>query len=1257
MKFLLAIAAAICLSADTFAQSDSIMFPACFQKNVFNICEGFPGLLGFYPISEPESKTGVLRLEIPAFLEFRRSSFTPRRIEDPFTKKTITRDGIPYTRIEIQLSDAFRQHWATFKNSGSFPFYLKQVIVLDSVKASAGKSARIYWTLITDRGASAEKSMSVKILPSIKMPTAPTKYFTVGVSDIETPSGTYDDYAKRVCAFWKGLSSAEIFGNLSYGEPIPDPQFASSKESGSVCFFPNFRPDPLENDIRKGKLNHRYPTCADHHNHYGLALAYMVDDPDGMFAKYLKDGILRFKDAAPKAKYLLWDYEPLAKQYSNYDLEVFSRRYMKLDKTLTYPEIEKKYPRQWSNFCYEQSAQLVQKYTDSVRRYWPEVKIMMVSGFLERQHPETNYRSAFTPLDLRDTERYFDVHSPMLYWQGTSFYDDVEFNLRYLKKPFIPWIDPTEHRDVFYQRYTPQGVCQNILACAALGAKGIVFYPVGGLDGAYYQAIADAYDQIAKAEDALSGEDITAKCSVHAANVIEMKLSDVSGRESAVLTPEVEPNIRWRVYRKGSNYAVALFNYNPEKVILRLMVPGFAKDALVKLEPMDAVILTRLPDSEKIRPELEKMLLQLRQNTQLKSLKYGGSTVAWRALDRKAHPALISGRCTFTINPEKGVPSAWACPYPSWDPLINPKKDRGHLGKIFLMDNGKPVELNFNLVKFMIDEKRPSLLLEHIQKPFGGFQELENEFEGLHISAQWILAISGKQAILKCTATNHSPRKKMFPLVLKIQSYPRIGYKFGPQIAPGILNVDGQSVAHESEGNFVLVKKGKRSGMNAVHIPEREWKHPEQPVTISSETPKFHEELRLTPDPKTAAFYNWFSKGEGMTAEFLTEEVNLKPGEAVTYEFVFDYAMEEKARLQRSITGVWGGRLEYDIKLANMGKKTNISVTPARLPDAGGNPEKIDWSKAVPTSTWKRTQDGTDVNPQSQMLLAVDSKYLYLKYTERNPPKGDGSSFWNDCVELYFSELPMFPVLQIAISPNGEKKELIHKIENDVVRMEKYDFNAKFVSHTASNSWEWMLAIPLERLPLNKGKIAMTANFFRTYPGKDARLRVSWSPIFSLDYRNGISRYGRIYLPLIEYQDASFTLGRSTQPMATVQDPNASDGKAAIVDGNKGWTLTCSLGAVEKALYNVKAYIRTDAVLEEGLTTRFGIYDPVGKKIAGMQQIPVKDISGNEFKEITFGPVTLSPDMYFYIGGFNKKVSGKNTVYVDRFILEKVTSK
>ena len=892
----LSVVGSILLCMSVFAQQDSLMFPACFQHNVYNICEGYPGILGFYPIREPDSAIGILRLDIPAFLTFRRSNFAKNRTMDSFTKQNLTREGMPYTRIEIQLSEAFRRHWKQFRSSSAFPFYLKQAIVLDAEKGSAGKSGRIFWSLITDRGASAEKSLHVNVLPPLRMPETPAKRFAVGVSDIETPSGEYDDYAKQVCSFWKGLSSAEIFGNLTYGNPVPDPQFASSKESGSVCFFPNFRPDPLENDIRKGRLNHKYPTCQDHHKNYGIALAYMIDDPEGMFAKYLKDGIERFRKTAPQAKYIRWDFEPLASQYAQYDLEAFCKSYMKLEKILSYAEIERQYPRQWSNFRYEQSAQLVKKYSEAVRKYWPEVKLMLVSGYLDRTRPEANYRSVYTPLDLRTIERYVDVHSPMIYWQGPDFYDDVELNKRYLKKDFMPWIDPSEHRDVFYQRYTPSGVRQNILACAALRAKGIVFYPVGGLDGSYYQAIADAYGQIAGAEDILwDGADITKQCSVQAVNTIPMLITDVSGKENMVSMPVLQPALRWKVYRKGTQFAVALFNYNREKVILRLEIPGFAQDALVKLEPMEGEIITSLPPQETIRAELEAELKKLRTQRQLKNLKSGAANISWRALDGKAFPALIISRCSLVIDPEMAAPRAWTCPYPSWDPMINPRKVRGHLGRIFLMDKGNPQALEFTLSKFLIDGKRPSILLEHVQKPFGGFQDLENPFEGLRITSQWSLETNGRRAVLKCSATNDNKAKKEMPLILKIQSYPRIGYKFGPGYAPGILKIDGRTVRQQKDGNFLLVKTGKNPGMFHSHIPQTGWNIPGA-VSISAETEQYQEELKITPDPKTAAFYNWYGPGQGLTAEFLTEEVRLKAGETVSWEFIFDYNMTKQKK-------------------------------------------------------------------------------------------------------------------------------------------------------------------------------------------------------------------------------------------------------------------------------------------------------------------------------------------------------------------------
>ncbi|MCI6289234.1 MAG: hypothetical protein MR727_10985 [Lentisphaeria bacterium] len=889
MKFLSILTfALICLSG--FSASDSVMYPACFQKNAWNICENMPGVLGFYPLNEPPSTKAVLHLEIPAFLKYRFSGFSSGKKVDPVEQRSIVRNGMPYTRIDITLSESFRTNWKQFRNAASFPFYLKEFILLDAEKNTAGKSAPLYWKMTTDRGTSPEKSLMVKVLPPTVMPARPSQKFMIGFSGIESVSGKFDSYAADLCKFLKGLTVCEIYANLGYDYPVPDAQFASAKESGSVCFFPNFRPDPLEREIRLGKWNHKYPVTKDHHNYYGLSLSYMVDDPEGFFAQYLKDGILRFRKNAPQAKYLRWDYEPLASQYSSYDLEVFSKKYLKRQDVLPYEEIQKNYPKQWSNFMYEQSARLVRKYSEAVRRNWPGIKLMMVSGFMDRKYPENKYRSIYTPLDVRETEHLFDVHSPMIYWQGTDFYDDVELNLRYLKKPFIPWIDPSEHRDVFYLRYTPEGVRQNILASAALGAKGIVIYPTASLDGAYFSKITDAFSQIVNAEDALDGKKITAQCKVAVANVVRMELADSAGKTASVVMPEYDAKIRYCIRQKGNRFAVALFNYNKDTVFLRLNIPGFTENGLVKLQPDGAVILTELPEQAALEKELTAEIQTLQENLKFEKVRFGGSTVAWSALDDHAYPALLSGRCTLTIDPKLAVPRAWACPYPTWDPMINPRKERGYLGKVYLMDHSTPLPLEFSLKKFLIDAKRPSMLLEHVEKPFGGFQMMENRFEGLHITSQWILDISGKTAVLKVTAVNRNAQGKNIPVCLKVQSFPRIGSKFGPRFAPGILHVDGRTVSSELEANFILTRNGKKSGMSSARIPEYPWQNP-GPVSISANPATHQEILTVTPDSKCAAFYTW-RRDKEMTVEFLTEEIILKPGEQISYEFGFAYDMK-----------------------------------------------------------------------------------------------------------------------------------------------------------------------------------------------------------------------------------------------------------------------------------------------------------------------------------------------------------------------------
>lgn len=107
------------------------------------------------------------------------------------------------------------------------------------------------------------------------------------------------------------------------------------------------------------------------------------------------------------------------------------------------------------------------------------------------------------------------------------------------------------------------------------------------------------------------------------------------------------------------------------------------------------------------------------------------------------------------------------------------------------------------------------------------------------------------------------------------------------------------------------------------------------------------------------------------------------------------------------------------------------------------------------------------------------------------------------------------------------------------------------------------------------------------------------------------------------------------------------------MDGNKGWTLHCKTGPIKKGEYYADLRIRTDASGDDSLTTRVGFYDEAAKTILYAKTLKVSEISGKEFKTIRLGPMELTPNAYFYIGGFNRKNVDPGKVYVDQFILRK----
>lgn len=65
----------------------------------------------------------------------------------------------------------------------------------------------------------------------------------------------------------------------------------------------------------------------------------------------------------------------------------------------------------------------------------------------------------------------------------------MKLNIFTLEKPCFPFIDPSENMAMYYSRYTPETVKQNILIVAALGGYGIGFWPNDIFDGRYLEAI------------------------------------------------------------------------------------------------------------------------------------------------------------------------------------------------------------------------------------------------------------------------------------------------------------------------------------------------------------------------------------------------------------------------------------------------------------------------------------------------------------------------------------------------------------------------------------------------------------------------------------------------------------------------------------------------------------------------------------------------------------------------------------------------
>lgn len=355
------------------------------------------------------------------------------------------------------------------------------------------------------------------------------------------------------------------------------------------------------------------------------------------------------------------------------------------------------------------------------------------------------------------------------------------------------------------------------------------------------------------------------------------------------------------------------------------------------------------------------------------------------------------------------------------------------------------------------------------------------------------------------------------------------------------------------------------------------------------------------------------------------------------------HAPNEKLRLQRIIDGIWTNTLEGEREYQLLKIRRNAPprrLVPAKVEDVNGELAKIDWSKAARTETWGDSYGRAREKSSCYVEAAADSKYLYLRFHDANAPK-TGENIWKENIEFFFHAGGGYPVCHLAVAPDGTLMQYRHEFVNDSPKISPYDFELKLENRAAEDSWTVLMALPWSKLPLENSR--MSLNFMRTSPLGNT----VWNPIYTSGYISGIDSFGVLVLYPQIIQEDQFHYHRKGVNSTLADDPAASNGKAAAMNANNGWSVQYRFPKdFVPGKYQVSAALRTDAPAEDGLQSTIGIYNEKLRKVTASKVIPAKESSGGEYKLFDLGTWDLGPDGYLYIGGLNRKFPG-NKIFVD----------
>ncbi len=885
------------------------IFPFKFMKGEsFTVAENLPAMLQVNVwASDARAKKEfgrekpVLTVELPDFMTLAGACILPGRavkLENlPFQTQKITRDGAAYNRYTIPFF--YRGNWNNMLTVKYPHSYNDFRIYLDAVPGSAGKKGMMYWRVTFGKGTSEESMYPVAAVSSVKKNTKAAKYFEVLPGKTVTAETPFADMNRKHVDFWKGLSDKAAVYREYFSPKDPhtaqtlfcDIMLGTAKQffyvGGPEYFDAGIR--GWEKLLKSGKvprqLDEKGKPLGDPR---ATPVWYLVDDPEGLYARYLADGIRLMRQNYPNLRRVYLNYEPGVAGFDEQALKRFAKVAGLKEVPSRANVASGKYKQKWFQYAMDLNHQHLEKVTKIIRKEYPGIQVWLCTDNLHTGSAQVAYWCA---LDSVRADAVVDGHQPMPYYTGTAFFDDMALTVSKLKKPVVPINDPSERSLRFFVKYTPDKLYQNIIACAAVGAKGFGLWPDSLISGIYSHRIQSAYEKIAAVEEFyFKGGRSDSKVSVEVANTHTAELPGPGGKTIKVSYPDYTPHIRKTVHELKGELLVTLFNYHETlPLFINLKASGIsgrsvvsevggvrydgadiAKGELVKIEPNGVKIIkigrsavsAKKADRKALKAELDKSIANLSKSTTLRNIEKDGVSASWRIPGGSKVPALM----LKNRDGQQVLVSAFGThEIIFWHNTVA----QGTLGGFALYDQDRvKAPYPFVIKDIAVNDGKASAAFEYVFSA--------NDADG-----------SFEQENLKVVQTYSIGKKNEFTMSWRLtnggQAAMRAGFRVKNMPFRNARQVTAGSVTLKptaASANRILLKEGESVRFLST-IAREKWDG--GAVTAISPSRKV---TFLAPD--FAGVYSFTSPGT-VTVEFLTGDFTLKPGESRTFSITVQF--------------------------------------------------------------------------------------------------------------------------------------------------------------------------------------------------------------------------------------------------------------------------------------------------------------------------------------------------------------------------------